>query len=72
MASGSKCCMCCGHVNRLESNYCALCGSPFAVPVEHFCLCYYPEPVFVEPDYPEAVFPDPRDYPEAVFATIIT
>jgi hypothetical protein len=40
--------------------------------VEHICLCYYPEPVFVEPDYPEAVFPDPRDYPEAVFATIIT
>ena len=39
--------------------------------MEDICVYCYPEVELIEPDYPEAVFPNPADYPEAVFATIL-
>jgi len=72
MSSKLKACDNCGRENLPESIFCDLCGSPFEVLLECGCDCCYPEPVSVEPDYPEAVFPDPRERPDAVFATIIS
>jgi hypothetical protein len=71
MSSELKACGNCGRENLAESSYCDLCGSPFEVWVECNCACCDLGPVIVEPDYPEAVFPDRSEYPEAVFATII-
>jgi RNA polymerase subunit RPABC4/transcription elongation factor Spt4 len=64
-----KACGNCGRQNLPESSYCDLCGSPFEIWVE--CTFSYSGSLIVEPDYPEAVFPDRSEYPEAVFATII-
>jgi hypothetical protein len=72
MSSELKVCDNCGRENSFVSSYCDLCGSAFEVWVEFDCSCYYSGPVIVEPDYPEAVFPDLSEYPEAVFATIIS
>jgi hypothetical protein len=72
MLSELKTCDICNRENLPESSFCDLCGSPFEVLVECGCDCCHPEPVFVEPDYPEAVFPDPGERPEVVFATIIS
>ena len=72
MLSKLMTCDVCNRENLPESSFCDLCGSPFEVLVECGCGCCYAETLFADPDYPEAVFPDPSDYPEAVFATIIS
>jgi hypothetical protein len=72
MLSKLKTCDICSRENLPESSFCDLCGSSFEVLVECGCGCCHPETVYAEPDYPEAVFPDPSERAEAVFATIIS
>jgi hypothetical protein len=72
MSSRLKTCDNCGRESVPESSFCDLCGSPFIVLVECGCDFCLPEPVSVEPEYPKAVFPDPSERPEAVFATVIS
>ena len=79
MSLKSRVCGNCFQRNLPDSNFCDLCGFPIEALLD--CGCHHPEavfvaldyaePVLVDPIYPDAVFPDPSDYPEAVFATII-
>ena len=68
MTTELKTCENCSRENFPESSFCDLCGSPLDVLVECSCGCCHPDTVCDNPDYPEAVFADLSERPEAVFS----